>query len=167
MDDELYMTDFAVEGINSDSKFLTFQIGSEDYAFYIQYITEIIGIQKITELPNVPKYIRGLINLRGKVIPIIDVRLRFDKQEREYDERTCIIVTHLNDVHIGLIVDRVSEVLNIPAKDIDLPPTISKGSESRFISGLGKIDGNVKIIVNLERLLYDIEIDKITKQINE
>lgn len=107
-------------------KFLTFSLGKEDYGVEIKYVTEIIGIQSITEVPDLPAYINGIINLRGKIIPVMDVRLRFGKTVREYDDRTCIIVIDINDISIGLIVDRVSEVINIPESEIVPPPQLDK-----------------------------------------
>ena len=110
-------------------KFLTFSLGKEDYGVEIKYVTEIIGIQSITEVPDLPAYINGIINLRGKIIPVMDVRLRFGKTVREYDDRTCIIVIDINDISIGLIVDRVSEVINIPESEIVPPPQLDKDSK--------------------------------------
>ncbi|NLM79860.1 MAG: purine-binding chemotaxis protein CheW, partial [Clostridiales bacterium] len=97
-----------------DGRYLTFSLDSECYGIEIKYVTEIIGIQPITEVPEMPEYIKGIINLRGRIIPVMDVRLRFKKPFREYDERTCIIVIEIRDIVLGLIIDRVSEVLTIP-----------------------------------------------------
>lgn len=144
-------------------KYLAFQLAREEYAVEIRYITEIIGMQKVTELPDLPRFVRGVINLRGKVIPVVDIRLRFGLEERAYDERTCIVVTRINEVAVGLIVDYVKEVFDISKQNIDPPPRIKKGSESRFIQGLGKIDNNVKIILDVNRLLFEEEFDKIAE----
>jgi purine-binding chemotaxis protein CheW len=108
-------------------KFLTFALGNEFYGIEIKYVTEIVGVQPITEVPELPEYIRGIINLRGKIIPVMDVRLRFKKPFREYNDRTCIIVIDIKDVAIGLIVDSVADVLSILDTDIVAPPDISKG----------------------------------------
>ncbi len=139
-------------------KFLTFGIGKENYAIPIQYVTEIIGIQSITDLPDVPEYVKGVINLRGRVIPLIDVRLRFGMDEKEYDDRTCIIVTLINDIPVGLIIDTVKEVIDIPEQQIDPPPKVKKGQESRFIHGLGKTENSVIIILDMEKFLFEEEI---------
>ena len=145
-----------------EGKYLTFKIGNEEYGFGIRFVTEIIGIQRITEVPDVPEYIKGVINLRGKVIPVVDVRLRFGMKEREYDERTCIIVVHVNNTAVGLIVDSVSEVINIAANDIEAPPQVNKGKGSQYIDGLGKVGQEVKILLEIQRLLYDDQIEKIS-----
>ncbi len=123
------------------------------------YVTEIIGIQSITEVPELPVYIKGIINLRGKIIPVMDVRLRFGKPEHEYDERTCVIVIDIKDVSIGLIVDRVSEVLNIAESEIVPPPQLDKDYRHKYIKGIGKVDKDVKLLLNCEKLLNDEDID--------
>jgi len=137
-----------------EGKFLTFSLGEEEYGIEIRHVTEIIGIQNITDLPDMPDFVKGVINLRGKVIPVIDVRLRFGMAERAYDERTCIVVVNIAGTAVGLIVDSVSEVINIPAGDIELPPRVKKGESSRFIKGLGKVGEKVKILLAVERLIY-------------
>ena len=136
-------------------RYLTFILGTESYAFEIRYVTEIIGIQKVTEVPNIKEFIKGIINLRGIIVPIVDVRLRFGMEEIEYDERACIIVVKVNNTNIGLIVDEVAEVLSIPENQISLPPLTNKGSQSRFIHGMGKVDSDVKIVLDIHKLLYD------------
>jgi len=140
-------------------KFLIFSLGKEDYGIEIMYVTEIIGIQSITEVPELPVYIKGIINLRGKIIPVMDVRLRFGKPEREYDERTCVIVIDIKDASIGLIVDRVSEVLNIADTEIVPPPQLDKDYQHKYIKGIGKVEREVKLLLDCEKLLNDNEID--------
>ena len=103
-------------------KYLTFSLGDEVYGIDIRVVIEIIGIQKITNVPEVPDYVRGIINLRGKIIPVVDMRLRFRREYREYTDRTCVIVVEINGVLIGLIVDGVSEVLDIAEKNVVQPP---------------------------------------------
>jgi purine-binding chemotaxis protein CheW len=144
-----------------EGKFLTFSMGDEEYGIEIRHVTEIIGIQSITDLPDMPDFVKGVINLRGKVIPVIDVRLRFSMSERPYDERTCIIVVNINGLAVGLIVDSVSEVLDIPAGDIEPPPKVKKGESSRYIQGLGKVSDNVKILLDIRQMLFDEEIEQI------
>jgi len=139
-------------------KYLIFSMGSELYGMEIRYITEIIGIQPITEVPEMPAYVKGITNLRGKIIPVMDARLRFKKAVREYDGRTCIIVIDTNDISIGLIVDSVSEVLAMREEDIAPPPDISKGGH-KYIKGIGKAGGNVKLLLDCQRLLTDDERD--------
>ena len=136
-------------------KFLTFKIGKEDYAIEIKFVNEIFGIQNITKVPNVRDYIKGIINLRGMIVPVIDIRNRFKLEQVEYDDRTCIIVVNYNGLPIGLIVDEVSEVLNLAENQIAPPPQTNKGTHSRFIQGIGKDGEDVKIILNIRKLLYD------------
>ena len=143
-------------------KFLTFTVGKEDYGLEIYHVTEIIGIQKITEVPDMPDYVKGVINLRGKVIPIMDVRKRFKFAEREYDDRTCIVVVNINDTSLGLVVDTVKEVSDIPEKDIQPPPEIAEGNRQFFISGLGKIDEEVKILLDAEKLLSKSDLSNVS-----
>ncbi len=150
-----------------EGKFLTFSMGSEEYGIEIRYVTEIIGIQKVTDLPDMPSYVKGVINLRGKVIPVIDVRLRFDLEHRDYDERTCIIVVTINDMAVGLIVDSVSEVMDIPAGDIEPAPKVKRGEASRFICGLGKVEEEVKILLDITHLLFDSNIEEIAEAIKQ
>jgi purine-binding chemotaxis protein CheW len=145
------------------NRYLTFNIGDEEYAIEIKYVIEIIGIQKITPVPNIRKFIKGIINLRGNIIPVVDVRLRFKMEEMEYNDRTCIIVILVNNNSIGLIVDEVVEVVNIPETEISPPPQTNKGAQSRFISAIGRVENGVKIILNTSKLLYD-EIKEISEE---
>lgn len=135
-------------------KYLIFSMGSELYGMEIRYITEIIGIQPITEVPGMPEYIKGITNLRGKIIPIMDARLRFKKPAREYDDRTCIIVIETEDISIGLIVDGVAEVLAMNDDDITPPPDINK-SIHKYIKGVSKVGGSVKLLLDCQKLLND------------
>ena len=146
-----------------EGKFLTFVLGNEEYGIEIRNVTEIIGIQRITDLPDVPHYVKGVINLRGKVIPVVDVRIRFGLPEREYDERTCIVVVNITDISVGLIVDSVSEVLDIPDEDIEPPPKVNMGASSRYIRNLGKVGENVKILLDVHKLFFDDEVEQIAK----
>jgi purine-binding chemotaxis protein CheW len=138
-------------------KYLTFSVGNEVYGIAIKYVTEIIGVQPINTLPEVPEYIKGIINLRGKIIPVIDMRLKFRKEALEYTDRTCIIVVDLNDKLAGLIVDSVAEVMTINDENISLPPDFGQGISSRYISGIGKVDGEVKLLLNSETFFSDEE----------
>lgn len=146
-------------------KFLTFTLGKESYGIGIRHVTEIIGIQPTTEVPELPEYIRGIINLRGKIIPVMDVRLRFKKEFRDYNDRTCIIVIETKDVPVGLIVDSVSEVLSIPETEIVDPPNLGKTS-NRYIKGIGKIDDEVKLILDCDKLLTEDELNSINGTVN-
>ena len=144
-----------------EDKYLTFLLNKEEYGIEIRHVTEIIGIQNITEVPDMPTYIKGVINLRGKVIPVMDVRLRFGAQERVYDDRTCIIVINIDGQAMGLIVDRVSEVLDIPKEGVELPPDLRRGRDNHFIQGMGKMGETLKIILNAEKLMYQMDISEI------
>ncbi len=137
-------------------RYLTFKLEKESYGIEIIHVTEIIGIQPITEVPELPDYIRGIINLRGKIIPVMDVRLRFKKSFREYNDRTCVIVIDINELSIGLIVDSVSEVIAIPDTEIVAPPEINRGG-NRYVKGIGKVHGEVKLLLDCNKLLNDEE----------
>lgn len=142
-------------------RFLTFSLGKETYGIEIKYVTEIIGIQAITEIPELPEYIKGIINLRGKIIPIMDVRLRFKKEPRDYNDRTCVVVVDIKDISIGLIVDSVSEVLTIQEQDIVEPPQMNKGFNNRYIKRIGKVGNDVKLLLDCEKLLTEDEMENI------
>jgi purine-binding chemotaxis protein CheW len=137
----------------TEAKYLTFMIGQVSYALEIKIVTEIIGLQKITPVPNVPVFIKGVINLRGKVIPVMDVRARFHLEEQSYHDRTCIIVIEIDGSAVGLVVDAVSEVLDLPEQNIEPTPALGQSPESRCISGLGKVGDEVKLILNAKQLL--------------
>lgn len=150
------MAELLEEDLEEDTqkgRFLTFLIGRETYGIEIIYVTEIIGIQKITEMPEMPDYLKGIINLRGKIIPVMDVRLRFSKQPREYDDRTCVIVIDLDGISIGLIVDSVSEVLSIPAQEICELPGISAGQSGGYVKNIGKANGGVILLIDSGKLV--------------
>jgi purine-binding chemotaxis protein CheW len=144
-------------------RFLTFALGSESYGIEIKFVTEIIGIQPITEVPELPNYIKGIVNLRGKIIPLMDVRLRFNKEAQAYDDRTCIIVTEIERFTIGLIVDRVSEVISIPDSEILPLPRINK-DKSKYIKNIGKVGGDVKLILDCLELLSEEEANLVNLQ---
>jgi len=134
------------------NRFLTFQLDKEVYGIEIRYVTEIIGTQAITEVPEMPGYIRGIINLRGKIIPVMDVRLRFKKKFKEYNDRTCVIVVNVDDLSLGLIVDSVSEVVAIPGTEIAEPPEMGKDGD-KYIMGIGKNGNEVKLLLDCDKLL--------------
>lgn len=142
-------------------KYLTFALGEEDYGIEIRFVTEIIGIQQITKVPELPDYIKGIINLRGKIIPVMDVRLRFKKEAKEYNDRTCIIVIDIKDISIGLIVDTVAEVISISDGEIVPPPDSKTGFHNKYIKGIGKVSNEVKLLLDCEKLLNDEELDKL------
>ena len=141
--------------------FLTFHLCGEDYGIAIQHVIEIIGIQKITQIPDMPAYVKGVINLRGRVIPVMDVRLLFKQAEKEHDDRTCFIVIQVEERVIGLIVDRVNEVLEISDAMIEPPPRT--GRDDGYILGIGKVADQVKILLDVERLVADEELGEVAQ----
>lgn len=143
-------------------RYLTFLVGSEYYGIEIKYVTEIIGMQNITQVPELPAYIKGIINLRGQVVPVMDMRLRFKKEALAYGDRTCIIVVDIMDISVGLIIDSVSEVLSIAEQDIVPQPELC-GKNNRYVKGIGKVGNDVKLLLNCEKLLSDQEIAVVEK----
>ncbi|MFA6940872.1 MAG: chemotaxis protein CheW [Clostridiaceae bacterium] len=154
--------DIIQEEDTQKGKFLIFTIDKEDYGIEIKNVLEIVGIQPITAVPQLPEYIKGMINLRGKIIPVMDVRLRFKKKEIKYDDRTCIIIVQLDEIYVGLIVDRVSEVMNISDDEFTEVPEIGSNSNNRYISSIGNTKSGVKIILDCNKIISDDEIDAIS-----
>lgn len=146
------------------NKYLIFTIDKEEYGIEIKYILEIISIQKITRVPDLVDYIKGIINLRGKIIPVMDVRLRFKKMPMEYDDRTCIIIVDVDGLTVGLIVDRVSEVITIPEDQVVLPPITTKSAGNKYINGVGKVGEDVRLLIECSKLLNN-EDKEIIKEI--
>jgi purine-binding chemotaxis protein CheW len=144
-------------------KFLTFSLGNEAYGIEIKYVTEIIGIQPITQVPELPEYVKGIINLRGKIIPVMDVRLRFKKEPKIYDERTCTVVVEIDNVSVGLIVDTVSEVMRIPEENIAIPPSISQSQHNSYVKGIGRVNDEVKLLLDCAKLLSNVELEELEK----
>jgi len=142
-----------------DDKYLTFTLADEDYGIGLLKVREIIGIMNITPLPHTPPYVKGVINLRGRIIPVVDLRQKFDLEGAEYTHRTCIIVVEVNSpsgpLQIGVVVDFVSEVLPIQAADIDPPPSFGKGVQTRYILGIGKAKGGIKILLDIDQVLVE------------
>lgn len=134
-------------------KFLTFFLAGEEYGIEILSVHEIIGMMPITSVPGTPDYICGIINLRGKIIPIVDLRRKFGMESKAQTAETCIIVVHVQGVEVGTVVDRVSEVLNIAAGDIEPPPSFGKDVNTDYILGIGKSQSKVKILLNIDRVI--------------
>ena len=137
--------------------YLSFRLGDEDYCLEIRHVTEIVGIQKVTEVPDMPHYVKGVVNLRGQVIPVIDMRLRFNMPGRQYDERTCIVVISLRGGQVGLVVDTVNEVRSIEETNVSPPPKSGGAPSAQYIRGLGKVGESVKIILDANKLLFEDE----------
>ena len=138
-------------------KYLTFSLGSEEYGVGIMDVREIIGVMEITGVPHTPDYIKGVINLRGRVIPILELRLRFSMEHKEYNDRTCVIVVEVQGssgpIQVGMLVDSVSEVLNISPDDIEPPPDFGTTTEAENIMGMGKVQGEVKILLDVDQVV--------------
>lgn len=136
-----------------EGKYLTFILNHEEYGLEILKVREIIGLMDITPVPQTPAFMKGIINLRGKVIPVVDQRLKFGMPEAEYTKETCIIVVNIDNRLMGIIVDTVSEVLDINAKDIEPAPSLGSSIKTDFILGMGKIKGKVKILLDVDKVL--------------
>lgn len=143
-------TDVAREG-----KYLSFEIDRERYGISIQNVIDIIGVQDITAVPGQPDYVQGVINLRGQIIPTMDVRIRFQKKPLDYSDRTCIVVVDLKGVSVGIIVDKVLEVQNIDSEVISPPPQAGELVRNSYISGISKLDDTVIMLLDCKRLLKD------------
>lgn len=148
-----------------EGKYLTFFLNQEEYGVGILKIKEIIGMMAITAVPRTPDYVKGVINLRGKVIPIIDLRIRFGMPPQEYDERTCIIVVEIDgdDVTIpmGVVVDSVSEVCNVDASQVEETPTFGTALDTAYILGMAKMEDSVKILLDIDKVLGREELKEI------
>jgi purine-binding chemotaxis protein CheW len=150
-----------------EGKYLTFTLAGEEYGIGILKIKEIIGMMAITSVPQTPKFVKGVINLRGKVIPVVDLRLRFAMESIDYNDRTCIIVVEIGgrgtDIVIGIVVDSVSEVLNIKSEDIEDTPTFGTSLNTDYILGMAKMEGKVKILLDIDEVLSHDEIQMLEK----
>jgi len=145
------------------SKYLTFVLGEEEYGLEILKVREIIGLMDITRVPRMPDFVRGVINLRGKVIPVVDLRLKFGMEKLEDTVETCIIVVDLVDMIMGVAVDKVSEVLDINANDIEETPSFGVEINTEFIMGIGKAKGKVIILLDIQKVLTAAEISAISE----
>jgi purine-binding chemotaxis protein CheW len=144
-------------------RYLTFALGGEAYGLEIGNVTEIVPIQPITPIPEAPEYVKGIINLRGRIIPVIDVRKRFGRPSAEYDDRTCIVVVDIKGVSVGLIVDCVSEVITIDDANIVPPPDYRSGVQTRYIKAIGKVGTDVKLLLDCEKLFRDGELSDLAQ----
>ncbi|MBQ5918281.1 MAG: chemotaxis protein CheW [Lachnospiraceae bacterium] len=157
------MSDIIEEFMEEDTQkgmYMTFKSGKEHFGVAVKYVNEIIGIQKITAIPEAEEYIKGLINLRGKIIPVIDVRLRFKQEPLEYNDRTCIIIIDVQSTVIGLIVEKIEEVVTIPDENIDPPPKLVHGNAmNKYVWGLGKLGEEVKLLLDPNKLIKDEDLE--------
>jgi len=144
-------------------KYLTFQMGKEVFGIEILKVQEIIGMMPVTRVPKTPAFVRGVINLRGKVIPVIELRRKFGMETREDTDRTCIVVVQISGavgvVTMGLLVDEVSEVLNVAQEQIEEPPTFGTGGETDFILGMGKIGQKVLMLLDADKVLSGEDLE--------
>jgi len=151
--------------LRQEGKYLTFSLAGEEYGIGILKVKEIIGMMPITMVPQTPHYVKGVINLRGKVIPVVDLRLKFGLPPMEYTERTCIIVVEITGttqkVLMGIVVDTVSEVLNIKAQEIEETPNFGGDLQTEYILGMAKVEGGVKILLDIDKVLAREEIANI------
>jgi len=151
------MEELAQAVADKEGKYLTFTLVDEEYGIGILKVKEIIGMLPVTSVPKTPEFVKGVINLRGKVIPVIDLRLRFAIEARQYTDRTCIIVVEVDgqsgQVLIGIVVDAVSEVLNIRPEEIEIPPAFGTRLNTDYILGMAKMGGRVKILLDIDRVL--------------
>lgn len=145
-----------------EGKYLTFMLADEEYGIGILTVREIIGMMPITGVPQTPSFVKGVINLRGKVIPVVDLRLKFGMNAADYTERTCIIVVEIPNetgtFQIGIIVDAVSEVLNIKSEDVEETPSFGSSLNTSYILGMAKIEGGVKILLDIDQVLTGEEL---------
>ena len=141
-------------------KYMTFRSGNEYFGLKIQYVSEIIPFQAITAIPETADYIKGLINLRGKIIPVIDISLRFKQEPFEYNDRTCIVVINVQSTVVGLIIENIAEVVEIREENILPPPSIGKSDrvQNKYVYGIGKVGDSVKLLLDPDKLLNDEEL---------
>jgi purine-binding chemotaxis protein CheW len=148
-------------------KYLTFVLGDEEYGLEILKVREIIGMMEITAVPQTPDFVKGVINLRGKVIPVVDLRLKFGMEEKEVNEATCIIVVEVSGVQMGVVVDTVSEVVDIEESQIEDPPRFGTQVDTDFILGMGKVEKSVKILLEIETVLSSEELVLVSEMAEE
>ncbi len=168
MADETKVMSQTVKAIaDREGKYLTFTLGGEEYGIGILKIKEIIGMMHVTTMPQTPDFVKGVINLRGKVIPVMDLRLRFGMAAMAYTERTCIIVVEIEGssgtIQIGIVVDSVSEVLNIKGDDIEDTPAFGARLNTDYILGMAKMEGGVKILLDIDKVLTSEELVSISQ----
>ena len=155
--------------MDNSNKYITFKSGNEYFALKIQYVSEIIVYQDVTAIPESEDYIKGLINLRGKIIPVIDVRIRFKQEPLEYTDRTCIIIINYEGTVVGLIVEKIAEVVELTDEDIIPSPSFGKAdkSQNKYVYAIGKIGEDVKLLLDPGKLLNDEDMAAINKAVED
>lgn len=161
-DGKMDIPDVIVEDEIQKEQYMTFKCSDEIYGISIKYVNEIIGLSQITKVPETQDYLIGLINLRGKIIPVIDVRIRFEKEPLEYNDRTCVIVIDVKSTVIGLIVDAIDEVAAFAENEITPPPSVSDLAmqAKKYVFGIGRVNGEVKLLLDPDKLINDPEPEK-------
>jgi purine-binding chemotaxis protein CheW len=148
-------------------KYLTFKLGAEEYGLEILKVQEIIKMMDINAVPAIPRFMKGVINLRGKVIPVVDLRLKFEMEEKAITETTCIIVFQVERsesvITMGTVVDGVSEVLDILREDIEPPPVLGSNADTQFILGMAKSKGTVKMLLDINRVLSERDMEAVVE----
>jgi purine-binding chemotaxis protein CheW len=154
------------KSISSAQKYLSFEVKDEMYAMEILDVKEIIAMMKFTQVPKMPNFVKGVINLRGIIIPIIDMRLKFEMPELEYTDRTSIIIGIINDDYVGFVVDRTADVLNINPEELSLPPKFGTAIDTEFLKSMAKMQNGVVMIVDIKKIFTETEKEAIAS-INE
>ncbi len=154
------------EKTSLEGKFLTFVLGNEEYGIEILKVREIIGLINITTVPQTPEHMKGVINLRGKVIPVIDLRLKFSMQEEVHTQETCVIVVEVNGTSVGIIVDSVSEVVDINGGEIEDAPNFGQGIDTSFIIGLGKVNDKLIIMLDIDAILSSTDLEMVEEAVS-
>ncbi len=170
MQEETAVMDQAVRAMGArEGKYLTFNLADEEYGIGILKVREIVGMMSITRIPQTPAYIKGVVNLRGKVIPVVDLRLKFGMEAMNYTDRTCIIVVEIagttREIPMGVVVDSVSEVLNIRQGDIEETPAFGTRIDTDYILGMAKTNGGVKILLDIDCVMSEAEVTAMEKVI--
>jgi purine-binding chemotaxis protein CheW len=155
----------AVQADARAGKYLIFHLGEEEFGIQVQKVREIMGVQDITQVPQTPPHVKGVINLRGKVIPVVDLRLKFDMPAMDYTQRTCIIVAQVagerGTIQMGIVVDGVVEVLNVAGADVEDTPSFGKEVEVPYVMGLAKLKGKVKILLDIDQVMTARELARL------
>jgi purine-binding chemotaxis protein CheW len=154
-----------------EGSYLSFKIGEETFAVHVNEVLNILEMTKITSIPKAPKYLKGVINLRGIVLPVVDARLKFNMEEREYTTNTCIIVMDLNIndelVNVGFIVDQVQEVLELESKQIEPAPSLGTSYKAEFITGMAKVNNEFVMLLNMEKIFSHDELTMLKSENTE
>ena len=168
MNHENFISALSASADEMKGKYLTFWTFGQLLGIPISLVVQIVGMQEITPVPDSPVYAKGVINLRGSIIPLIDIRLRFGKPELEYSDRTCIIVTKLEETYIGFLVDSVNEVSVIEEENISSTPTVISGnSANTYVTGIGRLHGKVVLLVDPKKILNNDEIKQVEKALDQ